>query len=139
MASNSIKSFDPLDASLWIVTLMSSFMLVGIASFELFSVEFASEFTSVAGYSFSTAWILGYAAIVGTIVTNENAELTDLQSDLEDLDQYYYYAAIATLALPIAFVVFPETVGDFFQSEDLWGLVYVGVVSTGQAALGWML
>ena len=48
-------------------------------------------------------------------------------------------AAAATLLLPIAFIVFPDTIGSFFKSADLWGLVYVVVLTSGQAALGWML
>jgi hypothetical protein len=48
-------------------------------------------------------------------------------------------AAAATLMLPVAFIVFPNSVGSFFKSADLWGLVYVVVLTSGQAALGWML
>src|SRR6056297_2277117 len=135
----SIKSFDPIDAALWIVTLMSSFMIVGIASFDLFGVVFSAELFAVAGFSLSTAWILGYGGVVGTIITNDNASLSELGNQMDNLDNYYYYAAIGSLGLPIAVIVLPDTVGSFFQSEDLWGLVYVGIVSTGQAALGWML
>jgi len=49
------------------------------------------------------------------------------------------FAAAGTLILPVAFIVFPDTVGSFFQSSDLWGLLYVVGVTAGQFALGWML
>lgn len=137
--SDSIQSFDPLDVGLLVLGLMSAFMLVGIASFDLFGVDFSEEMTAIAGFSLSTAWVLGYAAIAGTIITNDNTELSSLRDDVEQLDQYYAATVVLTLALPVAFIVFPDTVGDFFQSEDLWGVIYVGIVTTGQAAMGWML
>jgi len=81
----------------------------------------------------------GYAAITTTILTNDNAELSSLGNDIKNLGSYYMIAAAATLLLPIAFIVFPDTIGSFFKSADLWGLVYVVVLTSGQAALGWML
>ena len=75
----------------------------------------------------------------GTIVTNDNSELASLSNDIQNLENYYMGAAAATLVLPVAFIVFPNSVGSFFKSADLWGLVYVVVLTSGQAALGWML
>jgi len=135
----SLKKFDPIDAALWILTLMTSFMIVGIGSFDLFGVQFSEDLFTIAGIGLSTAWVLSYGGVVGTILTNDNAQLSELGNDLSKLDDYYYYAAVGTLGLPVAFVVLPDMVGSFFQSADLWGLVYVAIVATGQAALGWML
>jgi len=132
------KEFDPIDIGLFVIATASAFMLVGIATFQLFDVNFGDPMFSIAGYDLSTAWILGYGAIVGTIVTNDNTELSSLRNDVENLDQYYMVAAAATLILPIAWIVFPP-VEEFFTSEDLWGLIFVTVVAVGQAALGWML
>lgn len=137
--SDSIESFDPLDMSLLVLGIMSAFIIVGIGHFDLFGVDFSEEMFTLAGFSLSTAWVIGYASIIGVIITNDNAELQNLRSDIEDLEQYYAITAVLTLGLPIAWVVFPDLVADFFQSEDLWGVVYVAIVSTGQAALGWML
>lgn len=131
--------FDPLDASLVITGLASAFMLVGIAEFNLFDVGFSEPLTEIAGYSLSTAWVLGYASIVGVIITNENTSFQNLSDDIQGLQGYYLASAVAALGLPIAFIVLPQTVGDFFQSSDLWGLLYVVVVTSGQTALGWML
>ena len=130
---------DAFDASLLVLNTMAAFILVGIGTFDLFDVNFANELFNFGGYSLSAAWLVGYAAVVGTIVTNNNTELASLGNDIQNLETYYMGAAAATLLLPIAFIVFPDTIGSFFKSADLWGLVYVVVLTSGQAALGWML
>jgi hypothetical protein len=130
---------DAVDASLLVLNTMAGFLLVGIGTFDLFGVNFANDLLKFGGYSLSTAWVIGYAAVVGTIVTNDNSELASLGNDIQNLENYYMGAAAATLLLPIAFIVFPDTIGSFFKSADLWGLVYVVVLTSGQAALGWML
>ena len=131
--------FDAVDASLFVLNTMAGFLLVGIGQFNLFGVDFGATLFSPAGIGLSTAWVIGYLAVVGTIVTNDNAELSNLADDVQNLEGYYMAAAAGTLILPIAFVVFPDTVGNFFQSADLWGLSYVVLITTGQVALGWML
>jgi len=131
--------FDAVDASLLVTGLASAFMLVGIAQFQLFDVTFSATQFTLGGIGLSTAWLLGYASISGTILTNENTDFQSLSDDIQGLQGYYMAAAIATLALPVAFVALPDTVGSFFQSSDLWGLLYVIAVTTGQFALGWML
>lgn len=130
--------FDPIDMGLTVAGLMAGFIVVGIGSFDLFGVQFGATVTTVAGFALSTAWVIHAGSIVGTILTNDNAELDTLLEDAKDLGQYYYIAVIATLALPIAWLVFPS-VPSFFQSADLWGLVYVGLTTTGQFSLGWLL
>lgn len=130
---------DAIDASLFVLNTMAGFLLVGIGTFELFGVDFGATLFSPAGVGLSTAWVVGYASVVGTIVTNDNAELASLKDDVQNLEGYYFAAAAGTLLLPIAFVAFPDMVGSFFKSADLWGLSYVVLVTSGQAALGWML
>ena len=131
--------FDALDAALVVTGIASAFMLVGIASFNLFDVDFGATLFAPSGYSLSTAWILGYASIVGTIVTNENTEWDSLSDDIQGLQGYYMVAAVSALALPVAFVIFPGSVGSFFSDSDLWGVLYVVLVTSGQVAVGWML
>ncbi|MDB2273014.1 hypothetical protein PM022_00380 [Halorubrum ezzemoulense] len=131
--------FDAVDAALVVAGLASAFMLVGIASFQLFDVDFTATQFTISGIGLSTAWILGYASIVGVIVTNDNTEFQSLSDDIQGLQGWYMAAAVGTLVLPVAFVALPDTVGSFFQSSDLWGLLYVIAVTTGQFALGWML
>ena len=131
--------FDAIDTALLVTGIASAFMLVGIASFNLFDVEFAATVFSPAGISLSTAWVLGYGSVIGTIATNDNTEFSSLSDDIQGLQGYYLAAAVGTLTLPIAFVALPDSVGTFFQSQDLWGVLYVVIVTSGQAALGWML
>lgn len=133
-----VQGFDPLDAGLTVLTLMSAFIVVGIASFNLFGVDFAASVTSVAGYSLSTAWALAAVGVAGTLVTNDNTKFSKLREDVDDLDQYYAGAVLATLGLLVAWPIFPQ-VPEFFQSQDLWGVIYVGIVTTGQFVMGWML
>ena len=131
--------FDAVDAALVVAGLASAFMLVGIASFQLFDVDFTATQFTLGGIGLSTAWILGYASIVGVIITDDNTEFQSLSDDIQGLQGWYMAAAVGTLVLPVAFVALPDTVGSFFQSSDLWGLLYVIAVTTGQFALGWML
>jgi len=130
---------DAFDASLLVLNTMAAFLIVGIGTFDLFGVNFANELFDFGGYALSTAWVIGYGSVIGTIVTNNNTELASLGNDIQNLETYYMLAAAATLSLPVAFIVFPNSVGSFFQSADLWGLVYVVVLTSGQASLGWML
>jgi hypothetical protein len=130
--------FDPLDAGLTIATMVSAFIVVGIASFDLFGVSFAATAITLAGTGLSTAYVIGAISLAGTLATNDNAELSSLQEDAKDLGDYYYAAVLGTVGLMVAWVFVPD-VASFFQSSDLWGLVYVGIVSTGQFVIGWML
>jgi len=130
---------DALDASFIVLNVVTGFILVGIGSFDLFGVDFQEELFSPMGFTLSTAWVIGYASILGTIVTNDNTKLSELKGDIQNLQGYYMAAAASTLLLPVVFVVFPDTVGSFFQSADLWGLSYVVLITSGQTALGWML
>jgi len=122
---------------------MSAFLIVGIGKFDLFGVDFAATLFSPAGFGLSTAWGSGYAAITTTtILTNDNAELSSLGNDIKNLGSYYMIAAAATLLLPIAFIVFPDTIGSFsnrlisgvwstslssLRDRLLWGGCYNGV------------
>ncbi|QDX39845.1 hypothetical protein [Salarchaeum sp. JOR-1] len=132
------KEFDPVDAGLTVATMISAFIVTGIASFNLFDVDFGAVAFTLAGHGLSTAYVIGALALAGTILTNENAQLSSLQEDAKDLGDYYYGAVLATVGLMVAWV-FVGDVSSFFSSSDLWGLVYVGVVTTGQFVIGWML
>ncbi|TKX79181.1 hypothetical protein EXE53_17235 [Halorubrum sp. SD626R] len=131
--------FDAVDAALIVAGLASAFMVVDIATFQLFDVEFGATQFSLAGFDFSTAWLLGYASIIGVVVTNDNTEFSTLSDDIRGLQGWYLGAAVAALALPIGFIVLPDTVGSFFTSSDLWGLLYVVGVTAGQFTVGWLL
>jgi len=137
--SSTAVSFNPIDTALLVIGLMSAFLLVRIATFDIFGVTFSAELFSVFGYSLSTAWVMGYAAVLGTLLTNDNTSFSTLNDDVRNLGEYYIATVVLTLTLPILFIVFPDSVGSFFLSEDLWGLMYVMIVTTGQGIMGWML
>lgn len=130
---------DALDASLLVLNSMAGFIVVGIGTFDLFDVDFGEVLWTIGPAELSTAWVLGYAAIVATIVTNDNAQFGTLSNDIQNLDTWYAVAAAGTLLLPIAYVLSPDMIGGFFESADLWGLLYVVIITAGQGALGWLL
>jgi len=134
--------FDPEDAAMTIALLVSGFIMVQIATFSIYGINFGDTVysTSVAGVTLEVtlAYLMSVAALAGTIATNDNAQLDTLKNDVENLDDYYTYAVVATGALMLAWLFIPQ-LGDFVRSGDTWGLLYVGVTTTGQFALGWML
>jgi len=44
---------------------------------------------------------------------------------------------LGVAALFLAWVFVPD-VASFVKSQDLWGVLYVGLVATAQTALGWV-
>jgi len=133
-------SFDWEDIGLLVFGLFSAAVMVGIASVEAFGVSMSDTF-SFAGYSASIAWVLAMGSFVGTILTNDHTDLlsTDGHRQLLDSDMadWYGYAVLGVAALFVAWVFIPE-IAEFIQSEDLWGVLYVGLVATAQTALGWV-
>jgi len=130
--------FDPTDTALTLALAISGFIMTGIATFTLFDVSFTDTIFSVGGYNITIAYAMSVVALAGTIYTNENTGIDTLSDDIKDLDDYYKYATIATGGLIAAWLFIPA-VGDFFTSSDAMALVYVGVTTTGQFVLGWML
>jgi len=100
-------------------------MLVGIATFQLFDVDFGATQFTLSGIGLSTAWLLGYGSIVGTILTNEkNRVAVALGRHSGDTggQGLVHVRRRGDAHRSVAFIVFPDTVGSFFQSSDLWGL-----------------
>jgi hypothetical protein len=134
------SSFDPEDIGLLVLGVFSAAVMVGIASVEAFGVSMSDSFT-VSGFTGSIAWVLAVGTFVGTLWTNEHTELvsTDAYDELMDSDMsnLYGYAVLGVAALFVTWVFIPD-VASFVRSQDLWGVLYVGLVATGQIALGWM-
>jgi hypothetical protein len=130
--------FDPVDAAFTITLAATGFMMVGIASFNVFDVSFGETAFTLMGQDLSLAYCLSAGALIGTVVTNDNAQLSSLGDQVDDLDQYYYFSVLATGGLLVGWLFIPA-IPEFFQSQDLWGITYVAVTTTGQFALGWML
>lgn len=114
--------------------------MVEIATVSAFGVGMGDTFT-LAGKTASLAWILSVGTFVGTVITNDHTELatTDAYDELmsSSMDSTYAYAVVAAAAVLVGWVLFPQ-VADFFQSQDLWGVLYIAGISTAQIALGWM-
>jgi len=134
------SSFDWEDIGLLVLGLFSAAVMVGIASVGAFGVSLSDTFT-VGGYSASIAWVVAVGTFVGTIITNDHTELlaTDGHEQLLDsaMDDWYGYAILGVAALFVAWVFVPD-VASFVRSQDLWGVLYVGLVATAQTALGWV-
>ncbi|WP_225316424.1 MULTISPECIES: hypothetical protein [Haloferax] len=113
--------------------------MTGIATFQLFDINFTDVVWSTGSTEITVALVISAASFVGTVATNDNTSLQTLKDDAEKLDDYYYGAIILTAGLMVGWVLLPNTVASFFQSSDLWGLVYVGITTTATFAIGWML
>jgi len=131
--------FDAVDTALVVASFFGASIVVGAGTYSLFGIDFGAELFSVAGYSISTAWGFLVGSILMTIVTNENAQFNTLGEDIQNLETYYAAAAALTLILPVAFIVFPDLVADFFQSSDVYKLGFIGITTAGQLTLGWAL
>jgi len=134
------SNFDWEDIGLLVLGLFSAAVMVGIAEVGAFGVSMSDTFT-VSGYSASIAWVVAVGTFVGTIVTNDHTELisTDGHEQLLDsaMDDWYGYAVLGVAALFVLWVFVPD-VAEFVRSQDLWGVLYVGLVATAQTALGWV-
>ena len=130
--------FDPEDAALTVLAFIGASAMAGIATWTLFDVSLGDSAFQLAGNDVTLATLLTLVAVVGTIVTNDNTELSEVTDDLQNLDEYYMYVTVASLALLVGWVFFPE-VSSFVTSQDLWGVLYIGVTVTSQFVLGWML
>ena len=130
--------FDAVDAALTMALAVSGFIMVGIAQFELFSLDFGEVMWSSGSIELTLAYVISVAGLAGTVLTNENAALDSLASDVTNLDDYYKYTVVAVAVVMVAWLFIPQ-VSEFFQSSDMWGLLYVAAVTTAQFALRWML
>jgi len=134
----SVMEFDPVDAAATVATFIGASAMAGIASWSLFDVSLSDVAWTLAGNDITLATLLVVAALGVTIATNDNAELSKLHEQAQDLDDYYYYSVIGSLGLLVGWV-FIGDVSSFVQSQDLWGVAYIGLSMTGQMAIGYML
>lgn len=131
-------SFDPEDALATAGAFIGASSMAGIAQWSLFDVSLSDSAFQLAGNSVTLATLLVIASLVATVITNDNADLSSLHADAKNLDNYYYYSVVGSLAL-LAGWVFVGDVSSFVQSSDLWGVAYVALSLTAQIAIGWML
>ncbi|ELY63770.1 hypothetical protein C492_06970 [Natronococcus jeotgali DSM 18795] len=130
--------FDPADAGFTVALMVAGFIQTGIATFQLFDINFTDVIFSSGNIEITLAYAVSVGAFAGIIITNENTDLSSLKDDAEKLDDYYMWSIFGTVGVFAAWLLVGD-VSSFFQSSDLWGLVYVGITSTAGFAAGWML
>jgi hypothetical protein len=121
-----------------VLTALGAAVMAGLGTFGAFDVTLSDTFT-VAGGTFSLAYLLQIGAFGWTVVTNDHdldpsAFADQARSELTD---YYYYTLIAAI---IVLVLWPfvSDISSFIQSKDLWGVVFIIGSVAAQMAIGWM-
>jgi hypothetical protein len=131
--------FDPEDIGMFVLGILSAGVMVGIVIVEAFGVNMGDSF-SVSSLDLSIAWAVTIGTTAGILVTNDNTDLiaADGIDKLQNsgMADYYVYTILAYVGLLIAWVLFPE-VSDFITSQDVYGVAFIGISATAQAALGW--
>ncbi|WP_411964532.1 hypothetical protein [Haloferax sp. YSMS24] len=131
-------AFDPEDAAATMATFIGASAMAGIASWSLFDVTLSDVAFNLGGSGVTLATLLTAAAFIFTVATNDNTSFSTLKEDAEKLDQWYYVSVIGSVALLVGWIFIPD-VSSFVQSQDLWGVLYVGVSISGQFVTGWIL
>lgn len=132
-------SFDEEDTALISLVALSSAVMAGLASFSAFGVAL-SDTATLAGGTFSIAYIATAAAFAWTVLTNEGMsfdprEMSDrARSELDDT--YYYLLAASIIAL--AAWPFVDGIQSFIQSQDLWGVLFIAGSTGAQVAIGYL-
>jgi hypothetical protein len=130
--------FDPVDAVLVVASAIGLTSMAGIASWQLFDVTLGDTVFVLLGNDVTLATAVVAGSMLGTVITNDNAELSNLNNQIAQLDDYYMYAAVGGIGTVAAWVLFPG-LESFVQSSDLWGVGYVALGVTSQFTLGWIL
>jgi len=132
-------SFDAEDTALVSIVALASAAMAGLATFSAFGVSL-SDTMSLAGGTFSVAYIATLAAFGFTVVTNDGMSLdvSEMQSKAQrNLDDTYYYVLVASVGLLIAWP-FVSGIESFVQSQDLWGVLFIAASTGSQLAIGYM-
>ena len=133
------QEFDAEDIGALVLAIFSAAVMTGIATVSAFGVSMSDTFT-VAGISTSIAWLVTVGTFAGVVITNDHTDLLSadgFEKMKNDMDNMYAYAVLGSAALLVGWVLFPA-VASFFQSQDLWGVIYIAGVAVAQVGLGWM-
>jgi hypothetical protein len=121
--------------------------MAGLAAWDVFGIGFQDAIVSASDIGLlsrdlSVAYILGLSSAVATVITNDNAEVTELyrQSTYGDLDngQLYWVAVVANIGLFALWPVVPE-IADAVTGSDILGVAVVGAALIFQAVVGYFL
>lgn len=141
------EQLDILDVALLFVAFIGATAMAGLATWDVFGIGFQDTIISSGDVGFlstglSVAYLMGLGSAVATILTNDNAEVTDLyrQSTYGDLDngQLYWIAVVGNLAL---FALWPviSDVQSAVTGSDFLGVLVVGAALMFQAVVGYFL
>lgn len=131
--------FDEEDTALVSLVVLSSAVMAGLATFSAFNVSL-SDTTTIAGGTFSIAYIATVGAFLMTVLTNEGTSLDprELSDNARaELNDTYYYLMVGSLGLLVAWP-FVSGVESFVTSQDLWGVVFIAASTGSQIALGYL-
>ncbi|ELZ62287.1 hypothetical protein, partial [Haloferax sp. ATCC BAA-646] len=84
--------FDPADAGVTVALMVAGFIQTGIATFQLFDINFTDVIFSSGNIEITLAYAVSVGAFAGIIITNENTDLSSLKDDAEKLDDYYMWS-----------------------------------------------
>ena len=133
--------FDPEDIGLFVAGILASGVMTGIVTVTAFGWSMSDQLLSLGSGSISLAYVVSAATMVGIVVTNDNTDLfsADGWDKLQnsDMAEYYAYTIVAAVGLLLAWAFLPS-VAQFFQSSDVWGIVFIAINAAASAALGWM-
>ena len=131
-------TIDPEDVASTVATFIGTSSMAGIAQWSLFDVSLSDQAFQLAGNSVTLATCLTAVALAAIVFTNDNGSIDELHAKAKQLDNYYYYSIVGSVALLVGWV-FIGDVSSFITSSDLWGVGYVGVSMVAHFAIGWML
>jgi hypothetical protein len=138
---------DLTDVALLFVSFVAVTAMASLAAWDVYGIALSDPIFKAANYGFlkvdlTTAYVGGLGAWAATIMTNENAELTELYNqetyDGFDNGQLYWIAIVASGALFLAWPFFPG-IESFVIGEDAIGLLVVGATLISQAVVGFLL
>lgn len=134
--------FDPEDIGMLVLGILASGVMVGIVTVSAFGYSLDNTLFSVAGGEVSLAYLISLGTFAGILITNNNEDIiaADGYEKLQNsgMADYYVYVVLASAAVLVGWVILPDTVATFFNSADIWGVVYMGGMAASQVALGWM-
>lgn len=132
--------FNPLDVGLLIVSILMTLVMTELATLSIFAFDFKAAIMEIGVLPTdpSMAWLLAVVALGITIYTNDNTSMAEFRDDVEQLPEYYAGTVLLALALVVGWLVIPGLEGAII-GQDFFGVLYVGVVTTSQLVMGWML
>ncbi|WP_255148992.1 hypothetical protein [Halorarius halobius] len=124
---------DWLDFALAGLFTLATAVTVGIATVQIFDVQFSDAVVSLGGSSLDVATLFSLGTLAFMFITNDNTSV----GDLGEFDDVYGVSLVATVGLTLAIPLVPA-VEDLVTSSDFLRTAVVGVMSVGYATAAWI-